>query len=123
MQKSAFFRSEIFLDANKARKRPLRPRPIARLLGALVLQKEQRRKGARILADDGRLVKERRGNGGIPLFLRDALRLQPDLAAAYFNRGLAYLKAGDEAKGRADLSKAGELGIMAAYNILKRLGD
>lgn len=53
----------------------------------------------------------------------EALRLQPDLADAYFNRGLAWLKAGDEAQGRADLSKAGELGVMAAYNILKRMGD
>lgn len=53
----------------------------------------------------------------------EALRLQPDLADAYFNRGLAWLKAGNEAQGRADLSKAGELGVMAAYNILKRMGE
>ncbi len=53
----------------------------------------------------------------------EALRLQPDLADAYFNRGLAYLKAGDEKRGRADLSKAGELGVMAAYNILKRMDE
>ena len=53
----------------------------------------------------------------------EALRLQPDLADAYFNRGLAWLKAGDEVRGREDLSKAGELGVMAAYNLLKRMGD
>ncbi len=51
----------------------------------------------------------------------EAIRLQPDFADAYFNRGLAYIKAGNTAAGRADLSKAGEMGIMAAYNILKRL--
>lgn len=50
-----------------------------------------------------------------------ALYLQPDMADAYFNRGLAYLKNGDEIKGREDLSKAGEMGVMAAYNILKRM--
>lgn len=51
-----------------------------------------------------------------------ALHLQPDMADAYFNRGLAYLKNGDDAKGREDLSKAGEMGVMGAYNILKRMG-
>lgn len=50
-----------------------------------------------------------------------AIHLQPDMADAYFNRGLAYLKNGDDAKGREDLSKAGEMGVMGAYNILKRL--
>ena len=52
-----------------------------------------------------------------------ALNLLPDMADAYFNRGLAYMKMGDELKGRDDLSRAGELGIMAAYNILKRMGE
>ena len=50
-----------------------------------------------------------------------AIYLQPDMADAYFNRGLAYLKGGDEIRGREDLSKAGEMGVMAAYNILKRM--
>lgn len=53
----------------------------------------------------------------------EALRLQPDIADAYFNRGLAYIKKGDVAQGRADISRAGELGIMAAYNLLKRLDE
>ena len=53
----------------------------------------------------------------------EALRLQPDMADAYFNRGLAYLKKGDEKRAREDLSRAGELGVMAAYNILKRMGE
>ena len=53
----------------------------------------------------------------------EALRLQPDMADAYFNRGLAYLKKGDENHAREDLSRAGELGVMAAYNLLKRMGE
>ena len=51
----------------------------------------------------------------------EALRLQPYLADAYYNRGLAYIKAGNTAQARADLSRAGEMGLMAAYNILKRI--
>lgn len=53
----------------------------------------------------------------------EALRLQPYLADAYYNRGLAYIKAGKTAEARADLSQAGEMGVMAAYNILKRLEE
>ena len=30
---------------------------------------------------------------------------------------------GDTVKGTADLSKAGELGVVAAYNLLKRMSD
>jgi len=33
------------------------------------------------------------------------------------------LKQGDTVKGTADLSKAGELGVVAAYNLLKRMSD
>lgn len=53
----------------------------------------------------------------------EAIKLQPDMADAYFNRGLAYIKAGNEKAGRDDLSKAGEMGVMAAYNILKRIEE
>jgi tetratricopeptide (TPR) repeat protein len=49
-----------------------------------------------------------------------AIAIEPDLAEAYFNRGLAYILQGDKKKGLIDLSKAGELGIVAAYNIIKR---
>ena len=45
----------------------------------------------------------------------------PDFAEAYFNRGLSYLSLGNTDRGIADLSKAGELGIMNAYNIIKRM--
>lgn len=52
-----------------------------------------------------------------------AIELRPDFGDAYYNRGLVYLKQGDTAAGTADLSKAGELGVVSAYNLLKRLSD
>lgn len=50
-----------------------------------------------------------------------AIALQPDLAEAYYNRALAFLHSGDKNRGIADLSKAGELGILPSYNVLKRM--
>ncbi len=50
-----------------------------------------------------------------------ALEIKPDLAAAYYNRGLMYLRMGNKDLGVADLSKAGELGILPSYNVLKRM--
>ncbi len=49
-----------------------------------------------------------------------AIQIDPDFAEAYFNRGLTYLFIGNDTKGLADLSKAGELGIYKAYNLLQR---
>lgn len=51
------------------------------------------------------------------------IELRPDFGDAYYNRGLVYLKQGNTAAGTADLSKAGELGVVAAYNLLKRLSN
>ncbi len=51
----------------------------------------------------------------------EAIKRDPDFAEAYFNRGLARLSLGDTERGIADLSKAGELGIINAYNIIKRM--
>ena len=50
-----------------------------------------------------------------------AIELKPDLGEAYYNRGLMYLRMGNKAPGIADLSKAGELGILPSYNVLKRM--
>ena len=50
-----------------------------------------------------------------------AIEAKPDLGQAYYNRGLAYLQLGNKARGMADLSKAGELGILPSYNIIKRM--
>lgn len=52
-----------------------------------------------------------------------AIEIDPDFAEAYFNRGLTYLNLNDKNAGNVDISKAGELGIYKAYNILKRLQD
>jgi len=51
----------------------------------------------------------------------DALRLKPDLGEAYFNRGFVYLKLGNKDAATSDLSKAGELGVLPAYSLLKRI--
>jgi len=48
------------------------------------------------------------------------IEIDRDFAEAYFNRGLTYLFIGEDAKGLADLSKAGELGIYRAYNLIQR---
>ncbi len=49
-----------------------------------------------------------------------AIELNPDFAEAYFNRGLTHIFLGNNKQGISDLSKAGELGIVSAYNIIKR---
>lgn len=51
----------------------------------------------------------------------DALKIDPDFGEAYFNRGLSYLRAGNRSQAFADLSRAGELGVLPSYNILKRM--
>jgi len=47
--------------------------------------------------------------------------LKPDLGEAYYNRGLIYLRLGNKSRGITDLSKAGELGILPSYNVIKRM--
>ena len=49
-----------------------------------------------------------------------AIAIDNEFAEAYFNRGLTYVFIGENEKGLADLSKAGELGIYQAYNLLSR---
>ncbi len=51
----------------------------------------------------------------------DAINLKADFGEAYYNRGMTYLQLGNMEKGVSDLSKAGELGIMSSYNVLKRM--
>ena len=51
-----------------------------------------------------------------------AIECDADFAEAYFNRGLTFLFIGQDAKGLADLSKAGELGIYQSYNLIQRFG-
>ena len=52
-----------------------------------------------------------------------AIELNKDFAEAYFNRGLTHIFLGNNRLGITDLSKAGELGIVSAYNIIKRFTD
>jgi tetratricopeptide (TPR) repeat protein len=53
-------------------------------------------------------------------YYTQAINTDSDFAEAYFNRGLTYIYIGENEKGIADLSKAGELGIYQAYNLISR---
>lgn len=53
-------------------------------------------------------------------YYTQAISADSDFAEAYFNRGLTYIYIGDNEKGLTDLSKAGELGIYQAYNLISR---
>lgn len=50
-----------------------------------------------------------------------AIELKADFGEAYYNRGYVYFRLGNKSKGTADLSRAGELGIIPSYNLLKRM--
>lgn len=49
-----------------------------------------------------------------------AIETDAHLPEAYYNRGICHLLAGQTADGIADLSKAGEQGLYAAYSIIKK---
>lgn len=49
------------------------------------------------------------------------IELRKDMGEAYYNRGYVYMLEGDKNRGIADLSHAGELGIVEAYSLLKRM--
>ena len=49
-----------------------------------------------------------------------AIALYPYMGDAYFNRGLVLIYLKDKEKGCIDLSRAGELGIGDAYNVISR---
>lgn len=53
--------------------------------------------------------------------LNKAIELKPDMGEAWYNRGFIYLRLGNERLGVADLSRAGQLGIIPAYNLIKRI--
>lgn len=52
-----------------------------------------------------------------------AIELKPDFGEAYYNRGYVYFKLGNKNLGTANLSKAGELGIVPSYSLLKRMSN
>ena len=49
-----------------------------------------------------------------------AIALDPRLAEAFYNRGLALIDSGKTDEGISDLSKAGELGLYTAYSLIKK---
>lgn len=50
-----------------------------------------------------------------------AIEIDPNFGAAYYNRGLCALSVGKKTEAFQDLSRAGELGVLQSYNILKRM--
>lgn len=50
-----------------------------------------------------------------------AIELKANMGEAYYNRGYVYMKMGNTQAGISDLSKAGELGVVKAYNLIKRM--
>lgn len=50
----------------------------------------------------------------------EAIQLNPRLGQAWYNRALLLIKEGRNSEAATDLSKAGELGIYQAYNLLKQ---
>lgn len=53
--------------------------------------------------------------------LDKAIEIDNQLGAAWYNRGLCLLQSGRKREAFASLSKAGELGILPSYNLLKRM--
>lgn len=53
----------------------------------------------------------------------EAIRRDPEFAEAYYNRGLARFYIKDVERALEDMRKAGELGIVEAYSIIKRLTE
>ena len=49
-----------------------------------------------------------------------AIERDERMPEAYYNRGVAYIMSGKYSLGLADLSKAGEMGLYQAYNLIKR---
>ena len=51
------------------------------------------------------------------------IEMRPEFAEAYYNRGLTHIFLGNNKQGISDLSKAGELGEVEAYNVIKRFSS
>lgn len=66
------------------------------------------------------LYAAREFDGALACF-QEAARLDPSLGPAWFNSALALLQTGRKREALQSLSKAGELGVLQAYNLLKRL--
>lgn len=53
----------------------------------------------------------------------EAIRRDPQFAEAYYNRGLARFQIKDKDRALDDMRKAGELGVIEAYSIIKRMTE
>ncbi len=51
----------------------------------------------------------------------EATKLNPEFGDAWYNKGVAYLRLGNKAEAKSCLSRAGEKGVLPAYNLLKKL--
>lgn len=51
----------------------------------------------------------------------EALKIDSEFGPAFFNRGISYFQLGNKRQAFIDLSKAGELGVVSSYNLLKRM--
>lgn len=54
-------------------------------------------------------------------YYSQAIKAEPSLGTAYYNRALCYYAIGEKEKGDRDLSQAGALGLYRAYSIIKRM--
>ena len=104
----------------------------------MMREKETQRTMSRIIADLDQVIKLSPKNvyaffnkGNVYMTVGDytsaiscfssAIEAKPDMGEAYYNRGLMYMRLGNKERGIADLSKAGEMGILPSYNVLKRM--
>lgn len=69
----------------------------------------------------GNILLEMEDYDGAAYSYTQAINLKSDFGEAYYNRGYISLRAGHQTDGVADLGKAGELGIVPAYNLIKRM--
>lgn len=53
----------------------------------------------------------------------EVIRRDPEFGEAFYNRGLNRLQIKDNDRGLDDLRKAGELGVISAYSIIKRMTE
>ena len=53
----------------------------------------------------------------------EALRRDPGFAEAYYNRGLSRFQVKDKNRALDDMRKAGEMGVVEAYGIIKRMTE
>jgi len=65
------------------------------------------------------LCEQREYQAALPYYTQ-AIAIDPDFAEAYFNRGLTRIYLDQVDDGIRDLSRAGELGIYQAYNLITR---